>query len=341
MKKVSALILFLSIGILSTAVTFAQSGGQTIPPAEDAPVALITLNLEAGFPLDPMILSVNGGGEVDASTLDEGCAGYINQDPVVTLNWSGQADFVEVFFYSDHDPTLVIQMPDGGYACNDDANDLLLDPSIQANNPPTGQYKIWVGSYAPEQLIPGFLVLTTKPDVNIGTLDIGGLVKREPIAEDELEQHEANTAQSPTKAVIEPMEEPVEIAAAEPITANLSVSGTVAAFGISVPDQLCNGFLEGEPDFAFDWENKADFLRVIFEGDDDATLFVEAPDGSVYCNDDFVAGENLNPVVDIEQPLLGTYFVYVGRLDLEKAINGTLIVSPSSDTQPKVLTGGN
>ncbi|MEZ4660807.1 MAG: hypothetical protein R2911_24920 [Caldilineaceae bacterium] len=341
MKKVSALILLLSIGILSTAVTFAQSGGQTIPPAADPPIAFITLNLEAGFPLDPMILSVNGGGDVDASTLDENCAGYINEDPVVTLNWSGKAEFVEVFFYSDHDPTLVIQTPSGAYACNDDANDLLLDPSIQADNPPAGQYKIWVGSYAPAQLIPGFLVLTTKPDVNIGTLNIAGLVKREPIPEDELEQHEVNTALSPTKAIKLPAATPVDVVEEQSITASLSVSGTVAAFGISVPGQLCNGFIQSEPNFAFDWQSDAEFMRIFFEGDDDATLMVQDPAGVIRCNDDFVAGENLNPVVDIEKPLSGQYLVFVGRLDLAAAVNGTLTVTQSANVQPKVLKGDN
>ncbi|MEZ4707579.1 MAG: hypothetical protein R3A44_10250 [Caldilineaceae bacterium] len=339
MKKVSALVLLLSIGILSATVTFAQSGGQTIPPAAEPSIAFITLNLEAGFPLDPMILSVNGGGDVDANTLDEKCAGYINPDPVVTLNWSGQAEFVEVFFFSDHDPTLVIQTPDGGYACNDDANDLLLDPSIQADNPPAGQYKIWVGSYAPEQLIPGFLVLTTKPDVNIGTLNIAELVKRELIAEDELEHHEANTAQSPAKAMKLQAEPAVEVDEEASITESLSVSGTVAAFGISVPGQFCNGFIHAEPDFAFNWQSDAEFLRIFFEGDDDATLFVEGPDGAIRCNDDVVAGENLNPVVDIEQPLSGQYYVFVGRLDLEAEVNGTLTVSQSANVQPKVLKG--
>lgn len=341
MKRVSALILLLSLGILSATVTFAQGGGQTIPPVEEPPIAFITLNLEAGFPLDPMILSVNGGGDVDASTLDAGCVGYINEDPVVTLNWSGTAEFVEVFFYSDHDPTLVIQTPDGAYACNDDANDLLLDPSIQANNPPAGEYKIWVGSYAAEQLIPGFLVLTTKPEINIGTLDIGGLVQRELIAEDELEQHEANAAASPAQAMKLRVAPPAEIAEEESITESLSVSGTVPAFGISVPGQLCNGFIHDEPDYSFSWQSDADFLRIFFEGDDDATLFVEGPDGAIRCNDDFVAGENLNPVVDIEQPLAGQYFVFVGRLDLEAEVNGTLTVSQSANVQPNVLQGEN
>ena len=54
--------------------------------------ALVTIDLTAGFPLDPTFVSVNGGGEVDASLLSPDCKGYINRNPVVTVNWTGAAD---------------------------------------------------------------------------------------------------------------------------------------------------------------------------------------------------------------------------------------------------------
>ncbi len=59
--------------------------------------ALMTLDLAAGFPLDPTFMSVNGGGEVDASLLSPDCKGYINRNPVVTVNWTGAADMFARF----------------------------------------------------------------------------------------------------------------------------------------------------------------------------------------------------------------------------------------------------
>ena len=56
--------------------------------------ALVTLDLAAGFPLDPTFVSVNGGGEVDASLLGPDCKGFINRNPVVTVNWTGAADLL-------------------------------------------------------------------------------------------------------------------------------------------------------------------------------------------------------------------------------------------------------
>ena len=53
---------------------------------------MVTLDLSAGFPLDPTFVSVNGGGEVDASLLSKSCKGFVNRQPVVTVKWAGQAE---------------------------------------------------------------------------------------------------------------------------------------------------------------------------------------------------------------------------------------------------------
>ncbi|MBK8049151.1 MAG: hypothetical protein IPK16_19750 [Anaerolineales bacterium] len=51
--------------------------------------------------LDPFIVSINGGGEVDASTLDPACNGFINDKPVLLVNWTGKAERVNIFYYSE------------------------------------------------------------------------------------------------------------------------------------------------------------------------------------------------------------------------------------------------
>ena len=143
--------------------------------------ALVTLDLAAGFPLDPTFVSVNGGGEVDASLLGQGCTGFINRSPVVTVNWTGDADLLRGFFYSDSDSTLVVLTPDGKLVCNDNANEQLLDPVLDIKNPVPGKYRIWVGSAASRQRIPGILIMTAKSDVNLDTFDLTKLVRRPTI----------------------------------------------------------------------------------------------------------------------------------------------------------------
>ena len=144
--------------------------------------SLFTLDLQAGFPLDPTILSVNGGGETDARLFSAGCSGYVNLSPAVTVNWSGKADFAQIFFYSKDDPTLMILTPDGKLLCSDDASEQVLDPVIQMEKPVEGTYKIWVGSANKNQLIPGILALTTKREISVASFSLGGLVSRPALA---------------------------------------------------------------------------------------------------------------------------------------------------------------
>ena len=184
MRRTTLFLAVAMLALLMATVALAQDSATT---DEDAPEAYITLNLEAGYPLDPFLVSVNGGGDVAASTLSEECTGYVNADPTVALNWTGEADFVEAFFYSDHDPVLVIQTPDGEFLCNDDANAQLLDPVVQIDDLTSGRYSIWVGAADEGHLLPGILVLTTRPELNVGTFALGELVRRESIPEEPTE----------------------------------------------------------------------------------------------------------------------------------------------------------
>lgn len=340
MKRIYILLLALLIMASLTAATWAKSslpapGGAS---QQETSGAFVSLDLAAGFPLDPMIISLNGGGDVEASTLDAACKGFIAREPTVAVNWTGDSEFVEAFFYSDHDPVLVVQTPDGGYLCSDDANDVLLDPVVEISDPPHGRYNIWVGSHAADQLIPGVLVLTTRHEVNIGTFSLGDLIARPKIPEDHLETHEVNTAFLPSQ-LLSPGD--VEAVKWQPgddlIQHSVVVSGTVPAFEISIPDRLCNGFIHQQPDYVVNVADEPDHLRFFFEGDGDATLILQDPAGTVHCNDDHVAGDNLNPVIDLTEPAAGHYYVFVGRVQLEDEIRGKLTIAESATLRPAVL----
>ncbi|HSN78543.1 MAG TPA: copper resistance protein NlpE N-terminal domain-containing protein [Anaerolineae bacterium] len=300
--------------------------------------SLVTVDLEAGFPLDPTFVSVQAGGEVDASLLSGQCAGFINQQPVVTVNWSGSAPFVETFFISDSDPTLVVLTPDGQLLCNDDANPDVLDPVIEISEPVTGTYRIWVGSYAKNQLIPGVLVLTTRPEVNIGTFNLGGLIQRPLVPEVQPKPKTAGTRDAATAAIRELQAEAVAVTGADPVNASLTVSGTIPLFELDLPNPLCNGLVSGVPDFVFDWTGEGQQFAVFFEGDNDATLLVLSEDGEqLTCGDDVEPGANLNPLVVVAEPKPGLYGVWVGRLDPSQPVAGILTITTVADAAPKTL----
>ena len=289
--------------------------------------AMVTLDLAAGFPLDPTFVSVNGGGEVDARLLGHGCTGNIHRQPVVNVNWTGEADRVRAFFYSDGDPTLVVLTPDGKLLCNDNAHDGLLDPFVEIEKPVQGMYRIWVGSAARNQLIPGVLVLTTKPSVDLGTFELGKLIKRPSIPQ--------QVAKPATAMAAAPQAPAARLLKAAPIlkpggkqSVEVTVEGVIPLF--RMPEAVgegCAGVGAGAPNYSFTWSGKTDNLRITFEGDADATLMVVGQGSQlVLCSDD-AAANTFNPAIDIPDPAEDTYLVYVGRIDPNRPVNGTLTVA--------------
>lgn len=314
----------------------------TASVATTAKRAFLTLDLEAGFPLDPFFVSVNGGGDLDASHLAEGCSGFIHEQPVVSLDWEGEADIAEFFFYSDHDPTLVIQTPEGEYLCSDDTNALLLDPSIEIANPTKGEYDIWVGSFHPNQLLPGVLVLTTQPGVNVGSFSLDNLITRPEVPEILNTAEGRKEAEELLQAVTERQGDIEKLSAGtEPFTVELSSEGKVPAFEFDVEGQQCNGFISEIPDYVFDWSGTSDELAIFFEGDADSTLVVVLPSGDVICNDDAITNENINPLLIVPNPAEGLYAVFVGHLNPDETIDGTLIITDVASVEPVLLKPAN
>jgi hypothetical protein len=306
--------------------------------ASDVSRSLFTLDLAAGFPLDPTFMSVNGGGEVDASLLGPECAGFVHRQPVVTVNWSGEADFVRAFVVSDHDPTLVVVTPEGEVLCSDDAHALHLDPSIQITNPVTGAYRIWVGSAAPNQLIPGVLVLTTKPDVHLGTFDLGGLIQRPLLPETPVRPGAGSAADVVAAIEAELADAPELTPASDVVTAAITAEGTVPLFQLNLDNPQCSGLVSAAPDFVFRWAGDSEQLTLFFEGDADATLLVLGAGGDVLaCNDDIEPGGNVNPLVALPAPPDGIYGVWVGRLGASQPVTGVLTITQAADAEPAVL----
>jgi hypothetical protein len=121
-----------------------------------------TIALRAGFTPDPRESEITAGGSVDASYLGGECVGFAAVAPDVRLNWSGRSSELRIFFLADagEDATLIINMPDGSWRCNDDASTGGLNPMLILRNPVEGQYDIWVGSYDRGTYIRGKLTLT-------------------------------------------------------------------------------------------------------------------------------------------------------------------------------------
>lgn len=105
-----------------------------------------TITLSAGFTPDPRVVSLRAGGDEPASNAASNCTGFITSAPDVRLNYSAGNYPLIISVASSSDTTLVINGPDGSWYCNDDGGQG-SNPSIRLNNPSSGRYEIWVGTY--------------------------------------------------------------------------------------------------------------------------------------------------------------------------------------------------
>lgn len=110
-----------------------------------------TVNLSSGFPEDPYGVALSSGGSIDAARLGGGCTGFIANAPDVRLNYRAGDLPLYIFTSSSADTTLVINGPDGSWYCDDDSRGS-LDPLVVFSRPTSGQYDIWVGTYASNEL---------------------------------------------------------------------------------------------------------------------------------------------------------------------------------------------
>lgn len=295
--------------------------------------AYVEVNLNAGFPLDPFLVSVNGGGELDARLLNEKCAGYINPNPTLSVNWTGSADFARVFTYSDADPMLVIQTPDGKFLCSDDNHSLLLDPQIEIVKPSPGKYNVWVGSAAPKQLLPTILVLTTRSDVTVGNFQLSDLVKRPAMPQSGSKLPRALQAKIVTEALARYKGTVGGPLGATPLTQEVKSAGTIAAFDIDLGEAKCNGYIGDTPDLVFDVNSALDQMTIWLASKQDASLLVVGPQGAAYCNDDH-SGTNTNPSITLQKPAQGRYGVFVGRLNQDAPVEGVITVTTDPKATP-------
>lgn len=141
--------------LLASAVALFALGGAALAQNFNLPPAYATLNLSAGFTPDPVVVNVVAGGNIDARRLGGNCVGMIANPPDVRLNYRSGGFPLFITARSNADTTLVINLPNGQWLCNDDFQG--LNPGVVLQNPPSGQYDIWVGTFgsatAPAQLL--------------------------------------------------------------------------------------------------------------------------------------------------------------------------------------------
>lgn len=277
----------------------------------------------AEFP-DPFIMTVQAGGDTDAgaANVGQGCTGAVTSNPDIVFEFAGGP--LRFFFVAEGDTTLIVHQPDGTYACNDDS--VGLNPVVDISNAAAGTYAVWIGSFDPSSLQPGYLVATSGASVP-GALSSSllGSATGSNTTTTTTTGGELNPNGNPTFGIL-------TLASGfqpDPTEVLMVAGGNVDTSNLM---NQCRGYVASPPDARIAYTAPGRFLRIFFQSEQDTTLVVRLPDGTFACNDDF--GGTLDPLVDINAPAAGTYDIWVGTFTPDSAASGSLFLSSGNTADP-------
>lgn len=226
------------------------------------------------------------------------CYGYIESAPTAGIRLEGEGP-VALTATSETDLVLLVQTPDGGWFCSDDADG--LNPGVQIDEPASGLYKVWAGSYADGGDPAAVVVAATRGELVVST------PMAEPLTPDVEPQSEGaydGTAIRPEGAstTIESL----------PATVVVEAGGPVLN---PVAGPACAGFVGERPTAAL---TAGGDLTIEAEADDDTdlTLVVRTADGAWFCSDD---ARGTAPTVRITGAPAGVHAIWVGTFSRRSA----------------------
>lgn len=252
-----------------------------------------TVALTGGFTPDPWTSTYNiSAGNVDLSQFDG--AGYVTQAPTLNLNYTSDGYNLFIGAESSTDLIMLINKPDGEWEINDDFSG--TNPRIEMENPQSGLYNIWVGT---------FTETTASAQVYITE-----------IAADS-DNNQTNTlgdGNGPDPS-LSPQYGSVELSAGflpDPYTQDILAGGSV-----NLSDYGFTGYVAQTPDYELNFSagNNTDPLIIkVGEAEGDTVILVRTPGGQWEYNDDF---EDVNAGIRFDNPESGTYKIWIGGYDNE------------------------
>jgi hypothetical protein len=306
---------------------------EPVDPAVDKTSAVV--DLQAGFVLDPYLLPVVGNGTRAASSMASACTGHIDEGPDVTVNWSGSTAPLSFFVYSDDDPVLVVELPDGSVLCNDDAGLETVQPLVEIARPAAGTYRVYVGSAEQDSPALGALGITRArlDAATLAELDLTSMLRRRihrtPPAQFDPNQLPNVPAAAGRGATLKPGFGAVRVLAMG--------GGDIAAVQTEDSALKCAGFANPIASYRFAWSGHGRPLRLFFEAQGDSALFVATPDRKLVCGMGTEASPS--PTVDIRGAADGEYKVYVASMQPDKLVAGRLTITEDMDAEPQPAAG--
>jgi hypothetical protein len=142
------------------------------------------ISLVAGFTPDPNVHDITAGGSVTGAE----CSGYFSPQPDINLTYTAGDFDLGIFSKAGEDTIIAINDPNGAWICNDDSEYMTdLNPAVLIENPTSGLYNIWVGTFSESSAPPTQLVFTELAAASWSTM---ALVNNEALVEDPNEEED-------------------------------------------------------------------------------------------------------------------------------------------------------
>ncbi len=246
--------------------------------------------LVPGFVPSPATYDALSGGDIDVKALNLGdnCLGFAASDPDFIISLAGEFRRITFLVASEADSTLIINLPNGSWACNDDSNG--LNPALVLHRARAGDYQVWLGSYAAETNDESVLYISEAGPEALPTTATGPDPEREALY---------GTAS--LSAGFQPA----------PFRTQLLGGGRNRAADF-ISAEHCRGFVSEAPDFSVYLSGAFSEIWFALHSPADMTLLVYGSDGSWHCSDD---RPDADPRLGFRQPLDGLYDIWVGSAD--------------------------
>ncbi len=287
--------------IISSGIGVTQD---TLNPAGDPRYGRYVL--APAFAPSPFTRDALSGGDIEVKSLRLGdnCLGYAARDPDFLIELTGDFKRITFLSASAQDTTLIMNLPNGSWACNDDTNG--LNPALVLHNPPPGPYRLWIGSYSAETYDESVLYVSEAAPEALPTTATGPDPARDPLF---------------GEASLSPGFAP------SPFTIQITGGGRNPVAD-HIAGEQCRGYVAEAPDFSVYLNDAFDEIWFAVDSPADMTLLVNAADGSWHCSDDHLG---TNPGIAFRFPLPGLYDIWVGSADEGNYAAGVFYVS---ETEP-------
>jgi hypothetical protein len=117
-----------------------------------------------GFVPDPIAKALTAGGSIEVDVT--GCSyGFVAAAPDIDLYYdTSGGTALYIYVQSDDDTTLLVNLPDGSWVCDDDGFEG-RSPLVVIPEAAPGLYDVWVGTYGDEMVAAALLISERDPGV--------------------------------------------------------------------------------------------------------------------------------------------------------------------------------